>query len=147
MDGPLLQYCRLQHRDHSKANWATVAAWNLPRIVVESIMVRYFKNIMGVVVFAKAQGQVQLESSWTLPFLGLLDFTGLRTLVKTNTPINTINALSQICNFLMATFLYQTNSHCNTYFIFFNLDPFEPQCNIQFPSSPPTWVLVELQTF
>ena len=90
---------------------------------------------------------VQLESSWTLPFLGLLDFTGLRTLVKTNTPINTINALSQICNFLMVTFLYQTNFHCNTYFIFFNLDPFEPQCNIQFPSSPPTWVLVELQTF
>ena len=88
------------------------------------------------------------EISWTLSFLGLLDFTGLRTLVKTNTPINTSNALSQICNFLMVTFLYQTNSHCNTYFIFFNLDPFEPQCNIQFPSSPPTWVLVEkLQTF
>ena len=80
---------------------------------------------MGVdVVFAKAQGQVQFESSWTLPVLGLSDFTGLRTFVKTTTPINTIptstdsDTLSQICNFLMVTFLYQTNSNCNTCFFF-----------------------------
>ena len=118
MDGPILQ-CSDCNREIIVRPTAT--AW--PPIAVESIMVCYFKKVNGstmyIVVFAKAQGQVQLESSWTLPFLGLLDFTGLQTFVKTNTPNNTINALSQICNFLMATFLYQTNSHCNTYFIFF----------------------------
>ena len=72
---------RLQHRDHSKANWATATAW--PPTTVESIIVCYFKKLMGVdVVFAKAQGQVQFESSWTLS-----DFTGLRTFVKTTIPI------------------------------------------------------------
>ena len=49
---------------------------HLPRIAVESIMVQYCEKLMGVVVFAKAQGQVQFESSWTLPVLGLSDFTG-----------------------------------------------------------------------
>ena len=72
---------RLQQRDHSKANWATATAW--PTTAVESIMVCYFKKLMGVVVFAKAQGQVQFESSWTLPVLGLYDFTSLRTFVET----------------------------------------------------------------
>ena len=61
---------RLQHRDHSEANWATTAAW--PPTAVESIMVCYFKKLMGGVVLAKALGQVQFESSWTLAFQTLL---------------------------------------------------------------------------
>ena len=78
---------RLQHRDHSKANWATATAW--PPTTVESIMVCYFKKLMGVeVVFAKAQGQVKFESPRTRRVRGLSDFTSPRTFVKTTTPIN-----------------------------------------------------------
>ena len=72
MDGPILQ-CSDCNREIIVRPTAT--AW--PTIAVESIMVCYFKKVNGstmyIVVFAKAQGQVQFESSWTLSVLS--DFT------------------------------------------------------------------------
>ena len=51
-------------------------------------MVHYCEELMGVVVFAKVQGQVKFESPRTRRVRGLSDFASPRTFVKTTTPIN-----------------------------------------------------------
>ena len=115
---------RLQHRDHSKVNWATATAW--PPTTAESIMVCYFKKLMGVVVFANAQGQVQFESSWTFSVLGLSDFTKVWSadLCKNcyshqhNSDQYWFQHTKPDLQFFDFTFLYQTNSNCNTCFFF-----------------------------
>ena len=53
-----------------------------------AIMVHYCEELMGVVVFAKVQGQVKFESPRTRRVRGLSDFASPRTFVKTTTPIN-----------------------------------------------------------
>ena len=50
-------------------------------------LVHYCKELMGVVVFAKVQGQVKFESARTRRVRGLSDFASPRTFVKTTTPI------------------------------------------------------------
>ena len=54
----------------------------------EWTMVHYCEKLMGVLVFAKVQGQVKFESPRTRRVRGLSDFASLRTFVKTTTPIN-----------------------------------------------------------
>ena len=55
---------------------------------VSTVMVHYCEKLMGVVVFAKVQGQVKFESPRTRRVRGLSDFASPRTFVKTTTPIN-----------------------------------------------------------
>ena len=52
------------------------------------VLVHYCEKLMGVVVFAKVQGQVKFESPRTRRVRGLSDFASPRTFVKTTTPIN-----------------------------------------------------------
>ena len=54
------------------------------------VMVHYCEKLMGVVVFAKVQGQVKFENPRTRRVRGLSDFASPRTLVKTTTPINSL---------------------------------------------------------
>ena len=58
-----------------------------PQVVVKSTMVHYCEELMGVVVFAKVQGQVKFESPRTRRVCRLSYFASPRTFVKTTTPI------------------------------------------------------------
>ena len=53
-------------------------------------MVHYCEKLIGVVVFAKVQGQVKFESPRTRRVRGLSDFASPMTFVKTTTPINRV---------------------------------------------------------
>ena len=55
---------------------------------LSATLVHYCEKLMGVVVFAKVQGQVKFESPRTRRVRGLSDFASPRTFVKTTTPIN-----------------------------------------------------------
>ena len=55
-----------------------------------AVMVHYCEKLMGVVVFAKVQGQIKFESPRTRRVRGLSDFASLRTFVKTTTPIHSL---------------------------------------------------------
>jgi len=52
------------------------------------VVLHYCEKLMGVVGFAKVQGQVKFESPRTRRVRRLSDFASPRTFVKTTTPIN-----------------------------------------------------------
>ena len=72
MDGPILQCSDCNIEIIVRPNGQLRLHGHLLGIAVESIMLHYCEKLMGVVVFANDQGQLQFEGSWTLAFQILL---------------------------------------------------------------------------